>query len=54
VQEKKSLEAEERQRKLEEVARKHPLVTAAVELFDAKVGEIVAIEHDVDAKEETD
>ncbi len=54
VQEKKSLEAEERQRKLEEVARKHPLVTAAVELFDAKVGEIVAIEHDVDVKEETD
>jgi DNA polymerase-3 subunit gamma/tau len=54
VQEKKSLEAEERQRGLEEVARKHPLVTAAVEIFDAKVGEIVAIEHEVDAKEEID
>lgn len=54
VQEKKSLEAAERQQKLEEDARKHPLVTAAVEIFDAKIGEIIAIEQDPDAKEEID
>ncbi len=54
VQEKKSLEADGRQRKLEEAARKHPLVTAAVEIFQAEIAEIVAIEHDADAKEDTD
>lgn len=54
VQEKKSLEADGRQRKLEEAARKHPLVTAAVEIFQAEIAEIVAIEHVDDAKEETD
>jgi len=54
VQEKKSHEADGRQQKLEEVARKHPLVTAAVEIFEAKIAEIVAIEHDADVKEETD
>jgi len=54
VQEKKSLEADGRQQKLEEAARTHPLVTAAVEIFEAEIAEIVAIEHDADVKEETD
>jgi hypothetical protein len=54
VQEKKSIEADGRQQKLEEAARKHPLVTAAVEIFEAEIAEIVAIEHDADVKEETD
>jgi DNA polymerase-3 subunit gamma/tau len=54
VQEKKSLEADGRQQKLVEIARKHPLVTAAIEIFEAEIAEIVAIEHDADVKEETD
>ena len=54
VQEKKSLEADGRQQQLEKIARKHPLVTAAVEIFNAEIAEIVAIERDADAKEETD
>ena len=54
VQEKKSLEADGRQQQLEEIARKHPLVAAAVEIFNAEIAEIVAIERDADAKEETD
>jgi DNA polymerase-3 subunit gamma/tau len=54
VQEKKSLEADGRQQKIEEAARKHPLVTAAVEIFQAEIAEIVAIEHDAGAKEESD
>ncbi|MDD2337317.1 MAG: DNA polymerase III subunit gamma/tau, partial [Geobacteraceae bacterium] len=54
VQEKKSLEADGRQKKLEETARKHPLITAAVEIFQAEIAEIVAIEHVADVKEETD
>lgn len=54
VQEKKSLEADGRQRKLEEAARKHPLVTAAVEIFEAEITEVVALEHDAGAREEID
>lgn len=54
VQEKKSLEADGRQRKLEEAARKHPLVTAAVEIFEAEITEVVALNHDTGAKEEID
>ena len=37
-----------------EAARRHPLVTAAVEIFQAEIAEIVAIEHDAGAKEESD
>jgi DNA polymerase-3 subunit gamma/tau len=54
VQEKKSLEADGRQRKLEEAARKHPLVTAAVEIFEAEITEVSALERDAGAKEEID
>ncbi|MGA7826214.1 MAG: DNA polymerase III subunit gamma/tau [Geobacteraceae bacterium] len=54
VQEKKSLEADGRQRKLEETARKHPLVTAVVEMFEAEITEVVAHERDAGLKEERD
>ncbi|MHC1696991.1 MAG: DNA polymerase III subunit gamma/tau [Geobacteraceae bacterium] len=54
VQEKKSLEADGRQRKLEEAARKHPLVTAAIEIFEAEISEVIALAHDAGAKEEID
>lgn len=54
VREKKSLEADGRQRELENIARKHPLVTAALELFEAELGEISAVEQDADAKEDDD
>jgi len=52
VQEKKSLEADGRQRKLEEAARKHPLVSAVVEIFEAEITEVVALERDAGEKEE--
>lgn len=54
VREKKSLEADGRQRELEGIARKHPLVTAALELFEAELGEVSAVGHDADAKEDND
>jgi len=54
MREKKSLEADGRQRELEGIARKHPLVTAALELFGAEIGEINAVGQDADVKEDKD
>jgi len=52
VREKKNIEAADRRKKLEESARSNPVVTAALEIFNAEIGEVAEPDNDTDTEDD--